>query len=154
MLRFALQTLLEGDGLNTPDRVSVLDGGPALVGRTEEMLHKTKILRCSRTSTTKWTTRKRRRRCCSMIMTAWMSTRGCFSSQQRRPAAHESGLYAIMLDYCSRYQYAYCIQASVACPGRAARREAARKVRIRQRPREARRDTRSRDTEIYARLSY
>ena len=40
--------MLAGDGLNTPNRVSVLDGGHALVGRTVAMLSKTHILRCSR----------------------------------------------------------------------------------------------------------
>ena len=43
-----MQTLLDGEGLNTPNRVSVLDGGHALVGRTVAMLSKTHILRCSR----------------------------------------------------------------------------------------------------------
>ena len=44
----AVQTLLDGDGLNTPDRVTVLDGGPALMGRTKALLPKANILRCSR----------------------------------------------------------------------------------------------------------
>ena len=48
MLRVAVQKLLAGEGLNTAERVSVLDGGPALVGRTLAMLPKTNILRCSR----------------------------------------------------------------------------------------------------------